>query len=388
MPQPFTINVDQAVLTDLQERLASTRWPDQFEGSGWQLGSDPAYIKELCQYWRQGYSWDKQQEYLNSFHHFKTTVDGVGLHYLHHRGEGKNPIPLLLIHGWPDSFVRFLKIIPLLTKAGANGISFDVVVPSIPGHGFSDVPTEPGMNTKRIAGLFTKLMTEELGYQTFMAQGGDIGSDVTEQIALYHPDSLRGIHLTNIPYLHILAAKPADLDKAGQEYLAATQKWQMTEGAYNMVQGTKPQTLAYALNDSPVGLAAWLVEKFHNWSDCHGNLEDSFSKDELLTNIMIYWVTQTANSSFRLYHESTADMVQVMYNPLSKINPLDKTGDKVEVPTAIAYFQIDILAPKDFAAKFFNIRQWSQMPKGGHFAAMEQPQALADDIRQFAGTLA
>jgi len=275
----------------------------------------------------------------------------------------------------------------LLTKAGENGISFDVIIPSIPGFGFSDIPTEPGMNTKRIAKLFTGLMTEELGYKKFAAHGGDLGSVITEQIALYHPQTLLGIHLTDIPYLHILTAPPDKLSDAEKKYLADITKWQMTEGAFNMIQSTKPQTLAYALNDSPVGLAAWIVEKFHNWSDSHGDIEGCFTKDELLTNITIYWATQTINSSFRHYHESMNDMMQIMYNPLTKINPLDKTGSKTVVPTAIAQFKTDLLPPKEFADKFFNIVRWTQMPKGGHFAAMEQPELLATDIRTFAQKL-
>lgn len=387
MKRPFTIDIDQAALTDLQERLADTRWPDEFEAAGWQFGTDKTYLKDLCHYWQHTYDWKKQQQYLNTFQHYKATVEDTGLHFIHHKGEGENPIPLLLIHGWPDSFVRFLKVIPLLTKPDQNGISFDVIVPSIPGHGFSDIPKELGMNTKRIAKLFNALMTEELGYAQYMVQGGDIGSDIAEQIGLYHPQSLLGMHLTNIPYLHILAAKPDELDKAAKDYSAAVQKWQMSEGAYNMIQGTKPQTLAYALNDSPVGLAAWIIEKFHTWSDCHGNLNNSFSRDELLTNIMIYWLTQTINSSFRLYREATHDMVHVMYNPLSKINPLDKTGSKIDVPTAITYFQVAIPAPENFAGKFFNIRQWATQPKGGHFAAMEQPELFVQDIRTFAARL-
>jgi pimeloyl-ACP methyl ester carboxylesterase len=380
----FTIDIAQPVLTDLQTRLKDTRWPDEFEDSDWQFGTNRAYLQNLCRYWQQTYDWKKQQQYLNSFEHFKTTVDGVGLHFIHHKGEGERSIPLLLIHGWPDSFVRFLKIIPLLTKADENGVSFDIVVPSIPGHGFSDIPKTSGMNSKHIAKLFDKLMREELGYEKFLVQGGDVGSDIAEQIALYHPNSLWGIHLTNIPYLHILAAKPDTLDKAGKAYSDAVQKWQMSEGAYNMIQSTKPQTLAYSINDSPVGLAAWIVEKFYSWSDCQGDLERSFSKDELLNNIMIYWVTQTAHSSFRLYHEAMHDMVQVMYNPLSKINPADKTGTKVGMPAAIAHFQTDPPAPKNFVAKFFNVLQWTEMPKGGHFGAMEQPELLAADLRKFA----
>jgi pimeloyl-ACP methyl ester carboxylesterase len=387
MEQPFKINIEQSVLNDLKDRIADTRWTDEFEDSGWSFGTNLGYMKELAEYWQNKFDWKKQEAYLNSFPQFKTTVDGIGLHYIHQKGEGENSIPLLLTHGWPDSFVRFLKIIPLLTKTDKNGLSFDVIIPSIPGQGFSDIPAEPGMNVKRIAKLFTNLMTDELGYEKFVAHGGDLGSVITEQIALYHPGSLLGIHITDIPYGHILTLPPDKLDTSEKKYLEAVTKWQMTEGAYNMIQSTKPQTLAYGLNDSPVGLAAWIVEKFHTWSDSHGDIERCFTKDELLTNITIYWVTQTINSSFRNYNEAMKDMIQTMYNPLNKLNPFDKTGDKTEVPAAVAKFRTDLLPSKDFANRFFNVQQWTEMPKGGHFAPMEQPDLLAEDIRQFVTAL-
>jgi len=383
MKQPFEINIDKAVIDDLKARIANTRWTYEIENSKWEYGTNKTYLKELCDYWVNSFDWKKQEAYLNSFGHFKTTIDGVGLHFIHQKGEGQHSIPILLSHGWPDSFVRFLKIIPLLTKADENGFSFDVIVPSIPGHGFSDIPMEPGMNVKRIAKLFAKLMTDELGYEKFVAHGGDLGTGITEQIALYHAESLLGIHLTDIPYHHILTAPPDKLEKAEKKYLDSVNKWQMTEGAYNMIQSTKPQTLAYGLNDSPIGLAAWIIEKFHNWSDCHRDIESCFTKDDLLVNVTIYWVTQTIHSSFRHYNEAMKDLVQTMYNPIKKLNPFDKTGTKTEVPTGVAEFQIDLLPPKDFTNKYFNVQQWTKMAKGGHFAAMEQPELLAEDIRKF-----
>jgi pimeloyl-ACP methyl ester carboxylesterase len=387
MKRKFTIDIDQTTLTDLQQRLDETRWPDEFEGSEWKFGSNLAFMKKLTNYWRQTFDWKKQEAYLNSFENFKSTVDGVGLHYLHQKGEGTIRIPLLLIHGWPDSFIRFLKLIPLLTKADQHDISFDVIVPSLPGHGFSDIPTEKGMNSTRMAKLCADLMTEELGYKKFIVHGGDVGSEVAEQLALYHADSLLGVHLTDIPYHHIIEASPDDLTNEEKKYLEKITHWQMTEGAYNMIQSTKPQTLAYAVNDSPVGLAAWIVEKFHNWSDNGGDIESCFTKDELLTNITIYWVTQTINASFRRYNEAMIDMMQSKYNPLQKLNPLNKTGSKTEVPTGVAQFTTDYLPPKDFAKKFFNIVRWTELPKGGHFAALEQPALLAKEIRLFCNNL-
>jgi pimeloyl-ACP methyl ester carboxylesterase len=383
MKESFKINIEQSVLDDLRKRIGRTIWPDEVENSNWSYGTDKSYLKSLCDFWKNGFDWRKQEEYLNSFPHFKATVDDVVLHFIYQKGEAKNSIPLLLIHGWPDSFVRFLKVIPLLTKADEHGLSFDVIIPSIPGHGFSDIPTKAGMNSKRIANLFTNLMTEELGYEQFITHGGDVGSVITEQIALYHPKSLLGIHITDIPYHHILAFPPDKLNYEEKKYLETVTNWQMTEGAFNMIQSKKPQTVAYGLNDSPIGLAAWMVEKFHTWSDSHGDIENCFTKDELLTNITIYWATQTINSSFRLYHEAMKDMMQEMYNPLTKLNPFDKTGNKTEVPTAVAKFKTDLLPSKEFASKFFNIQQWTEMPRGGHFAAMEQPELLVDDIRKF-----
>ena len=384
MKQSFKINIEQSIIDDLKTRIANTRWTDEIENSKWEYGTNKSYLKELCDYWQNKFDWKKQEEYLNSFHHFKTTVNDIGLHYIHHKGEGKNSIPLLLTHGYPDSFVRFLKIIPLLTGADKNDFSFDVIIPSIPGYGFSDIPTEPGMNTKRIAELFTSLMTEELGYKKFVAHGGDWGTSITEQIALYHDESLIGIHLTDIPFHHGMT-EPKDANKAEKKYLDATKIWMQTEGAYAMIQSTKPQTLAYGLNDSPVGLAAWIIEKFQSWSDCDGDVESCFTKDELLTNITIYWATQTINSAIRLYNEAMKAMINAMYNPLVKLNPFDKTGNKTEVRAAFALFAKDILSPppKDFAERFFNVQRWTEKPKGGHFAAMEQPELLAEDIRKF-----
>ena len=383
MKKSFKINIKQSVLDDLKSRIANTRWTDEIENSKWEYGTNKTYLEELCKYWENSFNWKKQEEYLNSFPHFKTTIDGVGLHYIHQKGESKNSIPLLLTHGYPDSFVRFLKIIPLLTKEDENGFSFDVVIPSIPGYGFSDIPTEPGMNKKRIAELFSKLITEDLGYNKFVAHGGDWGAGISEQIALYHSESLLGIHLTDIPFEHGMN-EPKDATSSEKKYFEATKKWQMTEGAYSMIQSTKPQTLAYGLNDSPVGLAAWIIEKFKSWSDNDGDIETCFTKDELLTNLTIYWATETINSAMRLYNEAMQAMMDAMYNPLVKLNPFDKTGDKSEVPAAFAIFPKDISTPpKDLADRFFNVQQWTEMSAGGHFAAMEQPELLAEDIRKF-----
>ena len=281
----------------------------------------------------------------------------------------------MVTHGYPDSFIRFLKVIPLLTAAG-NDTCFDIIIPSIPGFGFSDKPLKPGMDPKKIAGLFKKLMTEELGYKQFFAQGGDWGSSITEAIALMHPESLLGFHLTDIPYYHLFAVPPGDLTNAEKKFMESGKKWQMTEGGYAMIQSTKPQTLGYGLNDSPAGLASWIIEKFYRWSDCNGKLENSYTKDELLTNLTIYWATQTINSANRIYYEAMKS---------NSTNQPGKASSKIAVPAAIAMYPKDLIpAPREYADRIYNVQQWTNMPKGGHFAAMEEPELFAEDIRKFA----
>ncbi len=373
--RPFRIEVPQDDLDDLRGRLARTRWTDEVEDAGWDYGTNLAYLKELVSYWQGGFDWREQEARLNGLSQYKADVEGTGIHFVHERGKGPEPTPLLLAHGWPDSFYRFHKIIPMLTDPESHGgdpaDSFDVVAPSIPGYGFSDRPKERGMNSEKVARLFTGLMADVLGYGRFAAHGGDIGSSVTEQISKSHPGSLVGLHLTDIPYTHLFTVPTDDLSEAEQGYLQRGYQWSMEEGAYAAMQSTRPQTPAYALNDSPAGLAAWIVEKFRAWSDCDGDVEKRFSKDELLTNTTIYWATQTIGSSFRMYHEPSGDW--------------GEAGDgKVDVPTGVAIFPKDIVpAPREFGERFFDVRRWTEMPRGGHFAAMEEPELLVEDIRAF-----
>ena len=379
MPQPFLIEIEQEQIDDLHRRLAATRWPDEIANGKWEYGASKSYLQELCGYWQHGYSWKARQAYLNSFLHYKETIDDAAIHFLHHKGTGNSAIPILLIHGWPDSFVRFLELIPLLTKADDKGISFDVVVPSLPGFGFSDLPQEPGMNPKKMAALFAKMM-KSLGYEKFIAHGGDWGSSITEALALYHTDQLLGIHLTDVPSSH--AMMPVDDPSAAEKiYLEEHKVWQQTEGGYFMIQSTKPQTLAYGLNDSPAGICGWIVEKFKSWTDNDGKIEDAIKRDMLLDNISIYWFTQTINSANRIYYEAMKAIMQSMHNPLQKLNPFDKTGKRSELPAGFALFPKDISSPpREFADRFFNVKRWSKMKQGGHFAAMEEPQDLADEL--------
>lgn len=383
MKKRFEINIGQKVIDDLKERLSRTRWPDEIENANWECGTNRSYLRELCAYWQNDFDWKEQERYLNSFSHYKADVDGFTLHFIYEKGKGKHTIPLLLTHGWPDSFIRFLKLIPLLTKADENGVSFDVIVPSIPGYGFSGIPNAPGMNPVKIADLLGRLMTKELGYEKFVAQGGDWGSTITEMLSRHYPENVLAIHLTDIPFIHLFDIPEGELRPEEKDYLEKGRQWQQQEGAYAMIQSTKPQTLGYGLNDSPAGLASWIIEKFYRWSDNHGDLENAFSKDELLTNLTIYWSTETINSATRLYYESARAMANVKPE-----NAGADKATKLQTPTGVAIFPKDLItAPRAYADRIFNIAQWTEFKEGGHFAAMEKPELLAEDIREFAAKL-
>ena len=375
--KPFTIAVEESVLEDLRQRLADTRWPDEIPNTGWDYGSNLAYIKELVEYWRTEFDWRAQEAKLNEFNHYKSEVDGLDIHFIHEKGKGPNPIPLIITHGWPSCFFEINKIIPLLTDPSSYGgdplDSFDVVAPSLPGFGFSDHAKERGMAVQRVAGIWNKLMTHNLGYSKFAAQGGDIGSGVTACLGFSHSDSLHGIHLTSItrptPYLGP-GSRP--VTEAEQALITQRDKWFDDEGGYNHIQGTKPQTLAYGLNDSPAGLASWIVEKYRTWSDCGGDVEKSYTKDELLTIVTIYWVTQTISSSTRMYFENQKNL-WVM-----------EQDQKVPAPAGMAMFPQEISKPpREWGERSYDVRRWTEMTQGGHFAALEEPQLLAEDVRAF-----
>ncbi len=371
----YKVRVPPAVLADLKRRLAKTRWPDEIQGAGWDYGANLAYLKKLCAYWQRSFDWRKQERLLNSFPQFKAKVDGIGIHFVHVRGKGPKPFPLILTHGWPGSFFEFYKAIPLLTDPGAYGgnpsDSFDVVVPSLPGYGFSDRPRERGIHLGRVGDLFAKLMTDVLGYQRYGAQGGDWGAGVTTRLGLSDARHVAGIHL-NMVLGRAAATFTGPPSPEVETWRKEYEQWRAEEAAYSQIQGTKPQTLAYGLNDSPAGLAAWIVEKFRRWSDCNGDVESAFTRDELLTNITIYWVTQTINSSVRFYYENSHGA------------PIITPGQRVEVPTGVAVFPKEIIKPpRSIAERGYNITRWTQMPRGGHFAAMEQPELLVQDVREF-----
>ena len=372
---PFSIRVPDAALDDLKQRLARARFPEPLPPAGWAYGTDLAYLKDLVGYWRDRFDWRAQERRLNQFEQFTTSIDGLPVHFIHRRSKQPNAFPLLVTHGWPGSIVEFTKVIGPLTDPAAHGgraeDAFDVVMPSLPGFAFSGKPAEPGYDPARIAQMLAKLMAR-LGYQRYGAQGGDWGAIVNTQVALADPQHVAGLHLNMCT-----AAAPAGADAnaglsaAEAARMKARQTFQAEETGYQQIQGTKPQTLGIALNDSPVGLAAWIVEKFRTWCDCDGNPETIFSRDELLTNITLYWVTQTAASSARIYYESR--------HPTSPVN-----RNRIEVPTACADFPKEIIwSPRAHVATRYNIVRWTEMPRGGHFAALEQPQLLVDDVRAF-----
>ncbi len=307
---PFRIHVPQEAIDDLHERLRRTRWPDEIASAEWDYGTKLSYLQELVAYWKDEFDWTAQEVRLNKLHHYEVDVDGIRIHYIHERGAGVNPFPLILTHGWPGSFVEMEKIITLLIHpgdcGGAPSDSFDVIVPSVPGFAFSERPQSAGMNSRRVAQLWASLM-QGLGYQRYGAQGGDIGAAISTWLGYYHPESVLGIHLNFIPGGFNPSVGTEPLTAAEKQYLEAREQWSQREGGYSHIQSTKPQTLAYGLNDSPAGLAAWIVEKYRSWSDCDGDVERRFTKDEMLTNISLYWFSQTIGSSVRFYYEGRSN---------------------------------------------------------------------------------
>ncbi len=375
-PQAFTIDIPEAALTDLGQRLNQVRWPaGEIPGSDWDYGANMAYIKQLVEYWRTEYDWRAQERCLNQWPHFTVSLDGQQLHFMHIKGKGPKPLPLILSHGWPGSFYEFMEVIGPLSDPAAHGgdpaDAFDLVVPSLPGYGFSAPTQQRRVTISCMADWFARLMGEVLGYRRYGAQGGDWGALVTSRLGFAYPHNLVGIHL-NMVGLAPHPAKRHNLSPAEQAWLKEMDGWRREETGYQGIQGTKPQTLAFGLNDSPVGLCAWIVEKFRTWSDCGGNPERSYTKDQMLTNVMIYWLTQTIHSSTRLYYEER-------HHPWRL-----GRDERVGVPTGIAAFPKELARPpREWAERAYNVAHWTDMPAGGHFAAMEKPELLTNDIRAF-----
>ncbi|MGQ0545523.1 MAG: epoxide hydrolase family protein [Betaproteobacteria bacterium] len=369
-PRPFRLEIPEAALADLRERLARTRLPDEPPLEPWSTGSSLAYVRELLHYWRTGFDWRAQEARINRFRQYKVAVGGIDLHFIHEPGRGAEPMPLLLLHGWPGSIVEFGEIMPLLAQR------FTVVAPSLPGFTLSFAPGQPRFGTEEMAELFAQLMTEVLGYRRFAVQGGDWGAFIASRLGYAHPEKVIGIHL------NLLAVRRDPKIEARSEeeraYLAQLAEWLKEETGYQWIQGTRPQTLAYGLSDSPAGLAAWIAEKFQRWTDCGGVIEDAVQRDDMLANVSLYWFTGAIGSSFWPY-----------YARLHRPWPIPE-GKTVDVPAGYAEFPKEILRPpRSLAARTYtDLRQWSVMKKGGHFAALEQPAALAAEVERFFTPLA
>jgi len=376
-PTPFQLHIPDADIADLRERLARTRFPDAAPGEAWAYGTDVGYLRDLVDYWRTRFDWRAEEAELNAFPQFKVALDGVDLHYLHVPGVGPDPMPLLLLHGWPGSVFEFLKIIPRLADPARFGgdarDAFTVVAPSLPGYGLSFEPGQQRFGVPEMADRAAALMTEVLGYRKFAAQGGDWGAAVTSRLGYAYADRMIGIHLN----LMMAAGRdPAEFANPTEEelaYLADLKRWLREETGYQWIQGTKPQTLAFALTDSPAGLAAWIAEKFRAWSDCDGAIENAIPRDRMLADISLYWFTGAIGASFWPYYARLHG---------AAILP---AGDTISVPTGYAQFPREMLKPPRRAAErvFTDLRRWSVMPKGGHFAALEQPELLAADVQAF-----
>jgi pimeloyl-ACP methyl ester carboxylesterase len=365
---PFRIQVGQDVLDDLQERLAQTRWAELPGEADWAHGTSRTYLRELVDYWRSGYDWHREEARLNELPQFKARVGATDVHFVHVQGGEPRMEPLLLLHGWPDSFFRFHKVIPILSR------SFTLVVPSLPGFPLTGPlrGATPDQPTRQSAELVFRLMTDVLGYARFGVVGGDGGSVLAQILAIDHPEAISAIHLTDLGW-HVYNADPSSLAEPEQKYLEAARKRFLADMAYAMVQSTRPRSLATALNDSPVGLASWIVDRFHSWSDSDGDVDASFGRDELLTNIMLYWVTQAIGPS--------------MYNYFTEArSPSLTPKNRVERPVGLALFPKDIggaIPPRSLAERTLNVQRFTEMPRGSHFAAWEEPELFARDVLAF-----
>jgi len=377
--QPFSIDIPNDTLDEIQTRVRNYPWHEMPIDGGWNYGTNLDYMKGLCDYWVSEYDWRKEEARLNRFSHFKAMIDGIDLHFIHEKGSGSNPTPLIISHGWPGTIVEFLDFIDLLAHPENHGgkveDAFDVVAPSLPGFGFSGRPPRP-YGPRKMADIFNKLMTNVLGYEHFIAQGGDWGGAICSWLGFDHAPACSAIHI------NILTMRHKDGPQTVEEtaWAAQFEQDQIMQNGYRTQQATKPQTLSYAMMDSPVGIAAWIVEKMHGWSDIKDdNVESVYTKDQLLTNIMIYIVTRTFNSASWIYYGRREEGGRL----------LSPEGKRVEVPTGCAVFPKELLAwpPRSYAERIYNITQWTQMPRGGHFAAMEEPDLLIEDIRQFVRNL-
>ncbi|MEM8744858.1 MAG: epoxide hydrolase family protein [Pseudomonadota bacterium] len=377
--RPFELAVPDETLEHIRTKVAAFPWDDMPKLGGWELGANLEYMKALCAYWLDGFDWRQQEAEINRFDHFTAPVDGLDIHFIHEKGSGPAPKPLLISHGWPGSVVEFLHVIEPLAHperfGGSEDDAFDVIAPSLPGFGFSGKPDRP-LGPRAMAKLFAKLMKDVLGYDSYIAQGGDWGGAISSWLGYEHAPACRAIHLNILTMRHSDGPQGAE-EEAWAKRFAEEQEEQ---DGYRSLQATKPQSLSYAMTDSPVGVAAWIIEKFQGWSDTRdGDIESVHTRDQLLTNIMVYLVTNTFATASWIYAGRREEGGRL----------LSPEGRRVEVPTACALFPEELLAwpPRSYAERIYNVTRWTEFPKGGHFAAMEQPDALIDDIRAFARSL-
>ena len=379
MIKPFKINISKKILEGINTKVKNYPWHEMPEDKGWEYGTNLGYLKDLSDYWVKDFNWKKHEAEINKFSNFKSKVDDIEIHFIHEKGSGSNPTPLLLMHGWPGSVIEFLHIIEKLAHpekfGGKEEDAFDVVVPSLPGFGFSGKPYKP-MGPRKMSEILNKLMIKNLGYKDYLAQGGDWGATIANWIAYDHSKNCKAIHINCLTMRHPNGTQT----KEENEWQIRFDKEQIMQDGYRTQQATKPQTLSYAMMDSPVGVAAWIIEKIYSWSDLkNGDIESVYSKDTLLANIMVYIVTKTFHTASWIYYGRREEGGRFF----------PKDFKKIEIPTAAAVFPAEMSEwpPRSYVDRIFNITQWTEMPKGGHFAALEQPDLLINDLVKFARTI-
>ena len=379
MIKPFKVKIPDEIIQNINSKVKNYSWHEMPDDGGWDYGTNLDYMKEFSKYWVENYNWIETEKKINRFKNFKCNIDNIDIHFIHEKGSGKNPRPLLLSHGWPGSIIEFLHIIEKLAhpeKFGGNEEdAFDVIVPSLPGFGFSSRPARP-IGPRKMSSIFNKLMTDKLGYKKYIAQGGDFGGTICTWLAYDFPKNLIGIHINILITRHPDGPQTSE-EKEWQERFRRDQR---IEDGYRTQQATKPQTLSYAMMDSPVGVAAWIIEKMRGWSDLkNGDIESVYSKEILLSNIMIYLVTKTFNTASWIYYGRREEGGR----------SLPKEHLPLKVPTAIAVFPKEYLewAPRSYVERIYNVKRWTKMSKGGHFAALEQPELLIKDITEFSKEL-
>jgi len=379
MVKPFKVDISDQIIKDIYDKVKKYPWHEMPNDGGWEYGTNLDYMKEISKYWVNEFDWRKHEAEINKYSNFTTEVDDIDIHFIHEKGSGSKTMPLLINHGWPGTIVEFLHIIEKLAHPerfdGKEEDAFDVIAPSLPGFGFSGRPQRP-IGPRKMADIFNNLMTKKLGYKNYLAQGGDWGGAITTWLGYDHPKTCNAIHLNIFTMRH----PDGPQTKEEKDWEIKFEKDQIMQDGYRTQQATKPQTLSYGMMDSPVGIAAWIIEKFYFWSDLKNNdIESVYSKDTLLANIMVYIITKTFNSASWIYYGRREEGCRF----------LPKDFHRIETPTAAALFPAEMLAwpPRSYAERMYNIKRWTKMPKGGHFAALEQPDLLVDDIRAFTRTL-